>query len=188
MIKVYYPSKGEPGGQLSIHLDKLAVGDEVKVKGPTGALLYEGRGWMAYRARSFHVSTVNLIVGGTGVVPAYQLAVAVLREEGDIKVALVCSNNTPSDILLRHELDELAQKHSARFHLFHTVDRLSSEEKEGWKFAVGRIDEALLRQHLYPSTPDCVCFVCGPPPMVELAVYPALEKCGFDRSKQVLEF
>ena len=188
MVKVYRPSNGKPGGLLSTFLDQLRTGDEVRMKGPTGALLYEGGGWMQYRTRSFHVAAVNLVVGGTGVVPAYQLAVAILREASDTKVALVCSNLSPADILLRPQLDELAEKHKQRFHLFHTVDRLSSSERSEWKFAVGRIDEALLRQHLFPPTPECVCFVCGPPPMMELAVFPSLDKCGFDRAKQVLDF
>ena len=188
MIKVYYPAKGKPAGQLSTHLDTLREGDEVRIKGPTGALLYQGKGWMAYQARSFHVSTVNLVVGGTGVVPAYQLLVAILREQSDTKVALVYSSTTPADILLRKELDELAAQYNTTFHLYYTVDSVSEEEKDEWQFGVGRIDEALLRKHLYPPTPKCVCFVCGPPPMMELALYPNLEKCGFDRSKQVLEF
>ena len=192
LIKVYYPSKGKPGGLLSTHLDQLKEGDEVRMKGPTGALLYEGKGWMAYQSRSFHVSTVNLVVGGTGIVPAYDLTVAILREtDGATKVALVYSSATPADVLLRKELDELAQRYKQRFHLFYTVDQLPAEdgkEEEEWQFGVGRIDEAMLRKHLNPPNPDCVCFVCGPPPMMELAVYPNLDRCGFDRGKQVLEF
>ena len=255
LLKVYFPTPTKPGGVLSCHLDSLREGDEVKMKGPTGPLLYEGKGRMAYQGRSFHVTHVNLVCGGTGIAPAYQLLRAFLEEGGENSitgVALIYSNKTPADILLRQELDEMAQKHSARFHLFYSVDRLQSpmghdegEHKEqrahdiddqqgsekpkareqppvyqartnhsqrqqlqqregrqedhrgakdekndsdGWPFNLGRVNEALVRSHSFSPSPSTVCFVCGPPPMLELAVYAVLDQMGFDRQSQVLSF
>ena len=242
LLKVYFPQGKKPGGALSCHLDSLKVGDEVRVKGPTGPLLWEGKGRVNYQGRSFHVDHVNLVCGGTGIVPAYQLIRSILGERDDSVrgVALLYSNKTPADILLRRELDELAERHQSRFHLFYTVDQvdphplqeqrdqrkgkgkakvkgqaphsgeegkrharsqqrphsgaeprpLKAEGGDGaaWPFHVGRVDEALVRAHLFPAYPHTVCFVCGPPPMMELAVYPALDQFGFNRDSQVLDF
>ena len=216
LLKIYFPKpandgkSGKPGGLLSMHMEGLKEGDAIRVKGPTGSLIYEGRGWMSHRGRSFKTRRVNLVCGGTGITPAYQLIVAMMKDDEDeTRVALVDSNVKPSDVLLREKLDRLAEEHKERLHLFYSVDKgvkqkdeeNGAEKKEGkgsdgtkdgeekhWVFHVGHVDETLLRQHLFPPTNDTVCFVCGPPLMLQLAVYPALERYGFDIKKQVLEF
>ena len=215
LLKVYFPKPAEggkpakPGGLLSCHLDSLKVGDEVKVKGPTGSLIYEASGWISYQARFFHVRFINLVCGGTGITPAWQLLVDILRRKDDeTKVTLLYSSVSPSDVLLRAELDELAEKHQSRFHLFYSVDRngdrteggtvekpeenggeeTEEQAKSSWPFNFSHLNEKLVREHLFPPTQDCLCFVCGPPPMQELAVYPALDAYGFDKRKQVLDF
>ena len=261
LFKVYYPvpAKHRPGGVLSCHLDSLHEGDVVKMKGPVGSLIYEGRGMMAFKGRSFHVDSINLLCGGTGITPAYALAMSVLRDGEDrTKIALIYSCVTPEEVMLRDELDEMAKRYKERFHLFYSVDRVESaeghdqdedkgkgeqlyseqtsgkdqdaEEKNNqdtavvrsnnhqqhsarhngvrahppyqagdssanggparskWCYHVGRIDEQLIRQHLFPPAEECVCFVCGPPPMLELTIYPLLDQYGFDLDKQVLEF
>ena len=229
LLKIYFPQPakegkpGKPGGLLSMYMEGLSEGDTVRVKGPTGSLIYDGKGWMSYRGKSFKVRQVNLVCGGTGITPAYQLIVAMMKDSQDeTQVALVFSNVSPSDVLLRGELDQLAERHKNRFHLFSSVDKAvkkkeereegdkkgekkekgSEEDKDGskrkedhtdegtndWPFNVGNVDEKLVRQHLFPPTNDTICFVCGPPPMLELAVYPALEKYGFDLKRQVLDF
>ncbi len=40
--------------------------------------------------------------------------------------------------------------------------------------------------HMHPRDDETLALVCGPPPMVEKAVVPALEALGFDESHLVI--
>lgn len=52
-----------------------------------------------------------MIAGGTGVTPCYQVAQAILKDPADnTKISLVFGNLSEDDILLRKELDELAEQ------------------------------------------------------------------------------
>lgn len=45
------------------------------------------------------------------------------RDKDSTKLALLFANQSEDDILLRKELDELAEQHSDRFKVWYTVDR-----------------------------------------------------------------
>jgi NAD(P)H-flavin reductase len=97
-------------------------------------------------------------------------------------VALVYANQTPDDILLREELEELAAAHPHKFRLWYTVDR---DADETWKYSVGHINEEMLREHLLESGEDAVVGLCGPPGMIKFACIPNLEKMGYTEANIV---
>lgn len=83
---------------MSQHLESLAIGDKVKVKGPAGHVLYHGKGVFTISGQSFKVNRVSMIAGGTGITPIYQLAQAVARDPDDkTQLALLFSNHTPGN-------------------------------------------------------------------------------------------
>lgn len=43
-----------------------------------------------------------------------------------------------------------------------------------------------LQAHMYKQGPETLALVCGPPPMVERAVLPALKELGFDEEHTVV--
>lgn len=47
------------------------------------------------------------------------------RDKDSTKLALLFANQSEDDILLRKELDELAEQHSDRFKVWYTLDRAS---------------------------------------------------------------
>jgi len=125
-----------------------------------------------------------MIAGGSGITPMYQLIKAVLHDPGDkTELALLFSNHTPNDTLLKDQLDDLAQKHK-NFKVWYTV---SNSADTNWKFSVGRMDEKLICEHLFPPGKGSIALVCGPPAMVTFGALPLLEKIGF-KDNSLFEF
>ena len=58
--------------------------------------------------------------------------------------------------------------------VWYTLD----QPPDGWKFSAGFIDEAMCREHLPAASDATYIFCCGPPPMINFACKPNLEKVG----------
>lgn len=111
------------------------------------------------------------------------------------------TTRTPDDILLRPELERLAQQESdnveqqpglePRFRVWYTVDCLpprgANEEPSSWPYELGQVNADMIKQHLPPPGPGTFVAICGPPPFVHYACRPALEKLGF-QPEAVFEF
>ena len=90
-------------------------------------------------------------------------------------------------MLLRHELEKYANEYSDRFQLWFTV----SEAPEGgeWKYSVGHLDEAMMREHFFmPNEGRVATFLCGPPGLIKHGALPALQKMGFEEGKTCFGF
>ena len=183
VIKIY------PHGKMTQYLDKFSIGDKIDVSGPSGNLIYKDKGLFDIRPHkpdpfvTRHVRHLGLIAGGTGITPMYQILNEILKEQTstepnkrvDIKIWLLFANQTEQDILLRDELEQLAESNSVTFKLWYTVDRAPEE----WKYSKGFIDEAMLKEHMPPPTDETLICICGPPPMIKFACIPNLEKLGY---------
>ena len=185
VIKVYrrneHPNFPE-GGKMSQHMDTLDVGDTLTVKGPVGHVEYLGGGRYKLDGEEKTTDAINLIAGGTGITPCYQVLKAIARDPSDkTKVALVYANNTPSDILLKDELDELAK--DPRISVWHTVT--DADGDENWAYSTGYVTPDMCKKHLLPVTKTAIGAMCGPPPMIKFAAIPSLEQMGFDATKQI---
>ncbi|MED6271291.1 NADH-cytochrome b5 reductase 3 [Characodon lateralis] len=122
---------------------------------------------------------VGMIAGGTGITPMLQLITAVTKDPQDQTVChLLFANQTEKDILLKDELEEIQANHPDRFKLWYTVDRAP----ENWEFSQGFINEDMLKEHLPPPGDDTLILMCGPPPMIQFACNPNLDKAGYSPS------
>jgi len=177
LIKVYRPdSAHDEGGAMSLYLDSLKPGAEVKVFGPAGRLRYEGCGVFSIHGQNLGIKRVSMVAGGTGITPIYQVLYAALSDEGDTtEMSLVYANHSEDDILLKKELDELAAMHK-RFKLWYIV---SEKPRAEWHYGRGRVDLKALKEHLFPSADDSLALACGPDSMMEKAALPALHELGF---------
>jgi nitrate reductase (NAD(P)H) len=105
VIKVYWANENPrfpEGGKMSQHLETLAVGDAIEVKGPLGHFVYLGRGAYANGKVKATAKRISLIAGGTGITPCYQVIKAVLKDGGDgTQLALLYANQSEDDILIR---------------------------------------------------------------------------------------
>ncbi|KAI5058878.1 hypothetical protein GOP47_0027048 [Adiantum capillus-veneris] len=183
LIKVYFKGvhpKFPDGGLMSQHLDSLEVGvGAVDVKGPLGHIEYIGSGQYHIEGKPCFMRKCAMLAGGTGITPIYQLLRAILKNPDDrTEVHLVFANRTEEDIMLREELDAWAAKHD-NFKVWYVVEKAP----ENWKYSVGFITESILREHLPMGSPDVATFMCGPPPMIQFACLPNLDKMGYDKSR-----
>jgi len=187
VVKVYHANvhpKFPEGGKMTQHLESLAVGDTIDVRGPSGLLQYRGRGTFAIQPEkkaeplTVAVSRVSMIAGGTGITPMLQLVRAVFRDPEDTTcLRLLFANQTEEDILLRAELEEVAEQHPDRFKLCYTVDRPT----EGWQHSTGFISAEMIEKALFPPAKDHLVLLCGPPPMINFACIPNLDKLGYSQ-------
>ncbi|XP_028649742.1 NADH-cytochrome b5 reductase 2 [Erpetoichthys calabaricus] len=185
VVKVYYknshPSYPE-GGKLSQYLNSMKIGDTVDFRGPNGLLIYKGRGNFAVRpdkksdAKRIHVKHIGMLAGGTGITPMLQLIRHITSDPEDNTVChLVFANQTEKDILLRSELEHIAKEHPDQFKLWYTLDK----PPQGWKYSSGFIDADMIRNHMPSPEEDVLIVMCGPPPMIQYACLPNLDKLGF---------
>ncbi len=97
--------KSYPTGNISKHMATLKIGQTVKVKGPKGAMVYTPN-----MVRHF-----GMIAGGTGITPMLQIIRAIIRGRpknggtDKTEVDLIFANVDFGDILLREDLDALAE-------------------------------------------------------------------------------
>ena len=64
-----------------------------------------------------------MIAGGTGITPMLQIIRAAMKNPLDLtKINLIYANVNEEDILLKKELDELAQTYSTRFAVYYVLN------------------------------------------------------------------
>lgn len=184
VVKVYYknshPSFPE-GGKLSQYLDNMAIGDVMDFRGPNGLLVYKGNGQFSIRpdkksepkVRKF--KHVAMIAGGTGITPMLQLIRCITADPTDnTKCSLIFANQTEKDILLREELEEVKKNHPDKVKLWFTLDK----PPQNWSYSSGFVTYDMIKDHLPAPSKDVLVVLCGPPPMIQYACLPNLDKMG----------
>lgn len=143
-----------PDGEVSPFLvHDLAVGDQVEVHGPLGAFFV----WEPPEAGDLMPAPVQLIAGGSGVVPLYAMLSAHEAAGDPSEFRLLYSVRTPADAFFRAELDAAMG-----------VDYVYTRETpEGWPAPAGRVNRDILRDSAFPPERSPRIYVCGPTPFVE---------------------
>ncbi|XP_031153708.1 NADH-cytochrome b5 reductase 2 [Sander lucioperca] len=184
VVKVYYknchPSFPE-GGKMSQYLDNMAIGDSIDFRGPNGLLVYQGNGQFSIRpdkksepkVRKF--KQVGMIAGGTGITPMLQLIHSITADPTDsTKCSLIFANQTEKDILLREELEEVKKNYPDKVKLWFTLDKPPMD----WSYSSGFVTDDMIKDHLPAPSTDVLVVLCGPPPMIQKACLPNLDKLG----------
>ena len=90
---------------------------------------------------------IGMIAGGTGITPMLQIVRAALKNPLDrTKLSLIYANVNVEDILLRTELDELAEKYPNRFKVFYVLNN----PPPNWKGGVGFVTKTRLSNTCLP--------------------------------------
>ncbi|GAX80681.1 hypothetical protein CEUSTIGMA_g8116.t1 [Chlamydomonas eustigma] len=164
LIKLY------PQGKMSQVIAALQEGQTMMMKGPKGQLSYKPN----------MKKKIGMLAGGSGITPMYQVMNAILKNPKDTtEVSLVFGNVTEEDILLRMELDSLAEKHPNRLKVHYILDK----PPESWTGGSGYITQAVVEQHLPPPSPQTLILRCGPTPMME-AMKKVLTSSGYSEDQQ----
>ncbi|KAG8834162.1 NADH-cytochrome b5 reductase [Serendipita sp. 399] len=148
MVKTYEK------GNISQYLSTVSVGQKVRIKGPKGQFHYRP-------GISRHL---GMIAGGTGITPMLQIIRAILKNHSDkTQVSLIYANVTFDDILLKEELDHLAEAHPDRFTVYYV---LNEPPVDGWDGGVGFVTKDIIKHHMPAPKDDIKVLLCGPPPMM----------------------
>ena len=134
----------------------LAAGGELEAMPP------EGRFFVPLDAR--HAKHYVAFAAGSGITPVLSLARATLAAEPGSRFTLVYGNRNLASVIFNEALEDLKDRHLARFSLHHVFSR----EAQGAELFNGRIDGAKVARFLDALIPpDSIdeAFVCGPPSM-----------------------
>lgn len=149
-----------PDGEVSPYLvEDVSVGDQIEVRGPVG-------GWFVWRPDN--KAPIQLIAGGSGVVPLMAMIRAHEASDNDSPFRLLYSVRSPEMIIYRDELKTLA-KASSKLTVDFVYTRSAPPE---WPTAPKRLDAtALLAQIISPVVADSdvtpQIFICGQTVFVE---------------------
>lgn len=142
------------GGEVSPFLvDAVEVGDAVEVHGPLG-------GWFVWRPGT-DARPVQLIAGGSGIVPLLPMVAAHAAADDPSPFRLLYATRTPEDVFFRAELDA-ALRASAPFELTHVYSRVAPAG-----MPVGRLTRDALERAVLPPDAGALVYVCGSTPFVE---------------------
>jgi predicted ferric reductase len=166
-LRVLVKARGDFTGRVG----ELPAGTRAYVDGPYGNFTLEGRDGDA----------IAFFAGGIGIAPILGLLEELHAARDARPVALVYGARLPSLVVCREEIEHL----KARLDL--DARYFAEEAAPGWEGEVGpiRLDE--LGAALRGRRPErCLCFVCGPPPMMD-AVGARLRALGVPETQIVAE-
>ena len=142
-----------PDGEVSPYLvDELRAGDELELRGPLG-------GWFVWRDTD--TAPVQLIGGGSGVVPLIAMIRAHAASASPVEFRLLYSVRTPVDVFYANELKALE---SDKLTITYVYTRRTPPD---WPTAAGRINREIIEQATFPPGVTPAVFVCGPTGFVE---------------------
>jgi len=148
--------KGYPEGNVSKYLCSLKEGNFISVQGPVKKLPYTAN----------MKKKIGMIAGGSGITPMLQIIKEILKNPDDkTEVTLIFGNQTPQDILLREDLDQIAASSKGQVKIFYVVDENISNDP-----AIKHVGylTADFCQGVLPAPADStLVYVCGPPPMLK---------------------
>jgi ferredoxin-NADP reductase len=157
-------------GEVSPYLTQgLQVGEQVEVRGPVG-------GWFVWRPGMD--TPVQLVAGGSGVVPLMAMLRARSLAGSRAPFRMLYSVRDPATVLYHAELD-------ARGHASDGVEvtyAFTRQTPEGWPRPAGRLDRAGLAAATWPASLRPESYVCGPTGFVE-AVADLLTASGHDPAR-----
>ncbi|TQF77869.1 2Fe-2S iron-sulfur cluster binding domain-containing protein [Elioraea sp. Yellowstone] len=153
--------KRVPGGRFSgWATTALAAGDVVEAMPPEGSFVF--------RPDATAARTVVGIAAGSGITPILAIARTLLAREPQSRFVLLYGNRSTADVMFRAALDDLKDRHLARFTVLHVLSREASELAA----LHGRLDEARIRALLPGLAPPgaiAAAYLCGPAGLPEAA-------------------
>jgi ferredoxin-NADP reductase len=144
-----------PDGEVSPYLvDGIEVDDRVEVRGPIGL-------WFVWRPEQ--AEPVNLIAGGSGLVPLMSIVRTRAATDSAAPFRLLIAARAPERDLYRDELDALERACD-----WLSVTRLYSRHAPvGDERGARRIDTADLGRFTWPASESPTTYICGPTAFVE---------------------
>ena len=146
-----------PNGEVSPYLtQELMVGDELELRGPVG-------GWFVWRSNQ--TEPIQLVAGGSGVVPLMAMIRSRASASSTAPFRLLYSVREPAAVFYRDKLQSLwKDDHSVIVTFAYT--RMAPKD---WLRRPGRIDAELVASGTWPPNLGATSYICGPTSFVESA-------------------
>ena len=175
----YSIANPEAGEQVSITVEKiesgevspyltqeLATGDQLEIRGPIGGYFV----WTPDRG-----GPLQLIAGGSGLVPLMAMVRAKAHSGSDVPVRLLTSARSLEATIYRAELSRLP----TQVENLQVSQTLTRAQPPGWPGYSRRVDQRMLEETAWPAADKPQVFVCGPTGFVE-AVAQSLVEMGHE--------
>jgi ferredoxin-NADP reductase len=144
----------DPDGEVSPYLAReVSVGEELEIRGPLG-------GWFVWRP--VQTEPVQLIAGGSGLVPLMSMVRARATSASSAPFRLLYSARRPAAMLYADELLD-----AGRLEGVDVSQVFTREAPTGWPDPVGRVDADRLETATWPATERPTTYICGPTAFVE---------------------
>lgn len=161
-----------PTGEVSPFLvDVLMRGDQLEIRGPLG-------GWFIWQPPTDTTDArrpVQLIAGGSGVVPFISMIRSHQAAADSTVFRLLYAVRTPNDVFFKHELEQ-AQKGPAPLQVQFIYSRRTPP---GWPVPHGRLTRNAMAEAAIPPGQRPRLFVCGSTGFTERALT-WLSELGYD--------
>lgn len=145
-------------GEVSPYLvTELQVGDQFEVRGPLGR-------WFVWKPEAEPSQPVQLVAGGSGVVPLLAMVRAHRAAASSVPMRLLYSVRSPDDVFFADELRAAGESGVLDLRLAYT-----RSAPPGWPRPAGRITAELVAAVTVAADEGPVIFVCGPNGFVSAA-------------------
>lgn len=146
-----------PDGEVSPYLtQEVAVGDRLELRGPIG-------GWFVWRSQQ--TGPIQLIGGGSGIVPLMAMIRSRVSAGSTAPFRLLYSVREPGSVFYRDELQALSE----RDHSVGITYAYTRTTPKDWPRPPGRINAAMIADATWPSSLGPTFYICGPTSFVENA-------------------
>jgi ferredoxin-NADP reductase len=151
-------------GEVSPYLTQvISIGDPIEIRGPVG-------GWFVWRPEQ--TEPVQLVAGGSGIVPLMAMIRARASAGRAVPFRLLYSVRRPESVIYQDEL----VRPIGGLDVSYAYTRTAPEH---WRGRVGRVDERQIAENTWPAGLAPTCYVCGPTGFVE-SVADLLTTAGHD--------
>ena len=160
-----------PNGEVSPYLtQEVIVGDRLELRGPIG-------GWFVWRSQQ--TEPVQLVAGGSGIVPLMSMIRSRTSAGSTAPFRLLYSVREPGAVFYRDELRAFTAGGDKSVMVSYAYTRTVPKD---WPRRPRRLDAVLIADATWPADLGPTCYICGPTPFVE-TVANLLTASGNDRDK-----
>jgi ferredoxin-NADP reductase/MOSC domain-containing protein YiiM len=147
-------SQSESGLVSAYFHDRLAVGDRIEAKAPSGTFTIDV---------TQHDRPVVLIGGGIGITPLISMLNSIVAVDSPRETWLLYGVRNDREHIMRAHLEAIARTHpNIHVHIFYSRP---NRETDDAGIHIGRIDPDAMRRLIPPNVYDF--YVCGPPSMMD---------------------
>lgn len=155
--------------EYSKRLDKLKIGDLVKLKMPLGSFTFEGE-----------FEKIAFLSGGIGITPIRSICKFITDKRLATDTVLFYGNNKEEDIIFRQDFEQMIRLNEN----MRVVYTLTAQDidKQQWPGRTGYIDAQMIKEEI-ADYKERVFYICGPPKMVETLTDILSNKLSLDKDR-----